>query len=283
MPADRRAAAPAFRDRLMSLIAQRGSTQAAFARAIGLDRSTLTQLLNDSAPRLPRAETLVAIATACGVSVDWLLGLNLPEQATKASFGEVLQIEPQPDLPVDDHIFQWMLETAGNKIRSVPVSFPDVLKTEAVLQHEYHNASGDAPVKWNSVASRLEYLQRPETEIEACTSIQALEEFAHGQGIWAGLPPVDRVEQIAHVQRLSRSLYPSFRLFLFDRRRLYSVPFTVFGTARAAIFVGGIYFVFTWSEHVRALIRRFDDLLRGAVVQPPDIAEFFGTLRIPTD
>lgn len=57
----------------------------------------------------------------------------------------------------------------------------------------------------------------------------------------------------------------------------------MFGTARAALFVGGIYFVFTWSEHVRALIRRFDDLVRGAVVQPSDIPAFFANLSVPPD
>jgi transcriptional regulator with XRE-family HTH domain len=283
MVPDRRISAPAFRDRLMGLIAQRGLTQAAFARVTGLDRSTLTQLLSDQTPRLPRAETLVAIATACGVSTDWLLGLNLREQVTQASFGEIMQIERHEGLPIDDMMFQWMTEAAGNKIRTVPVGFPDLLKTEAVLHHEYRNASGDAPPRWDSVTSRLEYLQRPETEIEACTSVQAMEELAAGRGIWAGLRAADRTQQIARIQILSRELYPSFRLFLFDRRQLYSVPFTVFGTARAALFVGGIYFVFTWSEHIRALIRRFDELVRGAVVQPPDVAEFFASLPIQED
>ena len=283
MSLDRRVSAVAFRDRLISLMAQRGMTQAAFARATGLDRSTLTQLLSDQTPRLPRAETLVAIATACGVSIDWLLGLNLRKQVSQASFGEIMQIEPHGDGPIDDRMFQWMTEAAGNKIRTVPIGFPDLLKTEAVLHHEYRNASGDAPIAWDSVNSRLEYLQRPETEIEACTSVQAMEEFAAGHGIWAGLPAADRIEQITRIQSLSRELYPSFRLFLFDRRRLYSVAFTVFGTARAALFIGGIYFVFTWSEHIRALIRRFDELVRGAVVQPPDVAAFFASLTIQPD
>lgn len=280
MVPDRRISAPAFRDRLLGLIAQRGVTQANFARSTGLDRSTLTQLLSEHSPRLPRAETLVAIATACGVSTDWLLGLNLREHVTEASFGEVMQIEPHEGIPIDDRIFEWMVAAAGNKIRTVPVGFPDLLKTETVLRYEYRNASGDAPPRWDSVTSRLQYLQRPETEIEACASIQAIEEFAVGGGIWAGLPDADRIAQIARIRVLSNSLYPSFRLFLFDRRRLFSVPFTVFGTARVALFVGGIYLVFTWSEHIRAMIRRFDELVRGAVVQPPDVAAFLGKLEV---
>ena len=265
-------------------MAQRGMNQSSFARAVGLDRSTLAQLLSASGPRLPRAETLAAIATACAVSADWLLGLSQQEQTGVASLGEVMQIEPHEDVPMDDRMFRWMTEAAGSKIRTVPVSFPDLLKTQAVLRHEYRHAAGDAaPRSWDSVESRLAYLQQPDTEIEACACVQAIEELALGRGIWTGLPVPARVEQIERMATLCRDLYPSFRLFLFDRRRCYSVPFTVFGSARAALFVGGIYFVFTWTEHIRALVRRFDVLVREAVVQPPDIPAFLLGLSLDGD
>lgn len=275
---DRRDAATGFRDRLLTVMADRGMSQSAFARAAKLDRSTLAQLLSDSHDRLPRAETLVAISVACGVSTDWLLGLSQEETAA-AGAGEVMSIEPHEGLPIDDRMFAWMSEAAGSKIRTVPVSFPDLLKTEAVLEHEYRNAGGNAPRSWESVGSRLAYLQQPDTEIEACACVQAIEELAMGRGIWTGLPAADRLAQLDRLGTLSEELYPSFRLFLFDRRRCYSVPFTVFGSARAALFVGGIYFVYTWTGHIRALIRRFDVLVREAVVQPPDIGRFAQALK----
>ena len=276
---DRRHAAAGFRDRLLTVIATRGMTQSAFARAAGLDRSTLAQLLSDAHARLPRAETLAAISVACGVSTDWLLGLSQDEATANAGVGEVMSIEPHQGLPIDDRMFAWMTEAAGAKIRTVPVSFPDLLKTEAVLAHEYHHASGDAPASWENVESRLAYLQQPESEIEACACVQAIEELAAAQGIWTGLSAADRTAQLDRLGTLSDALYPSFRLFLFDRRRSYSVPFTVFGTARAALFVGGIYFVYTWTGHIRALMRRFDVLVREAVVQPPDILAFTRMLK----
>ena len=273
-----------FRDRLLTVIAQRGMNQSSFARAAGLDRSTLAQLLSDAGPRLPRAETLAAIATACGVSADWLLGLSQREQPGVPSQGEVMQIEPHEDVPIDDRMFRWMTEAAFSKIRTVPVSFPDLLKTPAVLRHEYRHAAGDAaPRSWESVESRLLYLQQPEAEIEACACVQAIEELSQGRGIWTGLSLRDRADQIERMATLCGELYPSFRLFLFDRRRCYSVPFTVFGSARAALFVGGIYFVFTWTEHIRALVRRFDVLVREAVVQPPDVPKFLLSLTPEPD
>ena len=32
-----------------------------------------------------------------------------------------------------------------------------------------------------------------------------------------------------------------------------------------------MYFVFNTTEHIRLLIRHFDELIRAAVVQPPDV------------
>jgi len=273
-----------FRERLLSVMARRGLSQSAFARDAGLERSTLAQLLNPSTPRLPRAQTLAAMAVACGVSTDWLLGLSQRAERGAEGVGEVLRIEKHEGVPIDDRMFQWMTEAAGAKIRTVPVSFPDLLKTPSVLAHEYHHAAGDAPPRsWESVESRLVYLQQPETEIEACACVQAIEELAQGRGIWAGLSARARVAQIERMATLCRDLYPGFRLFLYDRRTTYSVPFTVFGAARAALFVGGIYFVFTWTEHIRALMRRFDTLLREAVVQPPDVPRFLLGLSLDGD
>jgi hypothetical protein len=76
--------------------------------------------------------------------------------------------------------------------------------------------------------------------------------------------------------RLVDELYPTFRWFLYDGVRRYSVPLTVFGPKRAAIYVGHMYLVFTGTEYIRMLTQHFDGLIRAAIVQPPDVA---GLLR----
>lgn len=74
--------AQTFRARLAQAIATAGTTQSALARAIGADRSTLSQALSDSGARLPGAQVVGACAQALGVSADWLLGLSdRPESA----------------------------------------------------------------------------------------------------------------------------------------------------------------------------------------------------------
>ena len=76
---DKRDLGPVFRERLQMLIQRSGSTRAAFAQSIGVDRSALTQLLAGASLRLPRADTLRRIAERYAVSLDWLLGLSQDE------------------------------------------------------------------------------------------------------------------------------------------------------------------------------------------------------------
>ena len=59
-------------------------------------------------------------------------------------------------------------------------------------------------------------------------------------------------------------LYPTFRLFLYDGRLRYSVPYTIFGPYRAAIYVGDMYLVLNATEPIRTLTRHFDNLIRAA-------------------
>ncbi len=41
-----------------------------------------------------------------------------------------------------------------------------------------------------------------------------------------------------------------------------------------------MYLVFNSTEHIQVLTRHFDDLIRAAVIQPPDVIDFLkGLLR----
>jgi hypothetical protein len=73
-------------------------------------------------------------------------------------------------------------------------------------------------------------------------------------------------------------LYPTFRWFLYDGLKRYSAPLTIFGPKRVAIYLGNMYFVFNSTEHIRVLTRHFDELIRVAVVQPPDVIDFLKKL-----
>ena len=133
---DKREISATFRQRIRLLIERRGSTIAAFSRKCGLDRSALSQFLDEHSVRLPRAETLSAIAAAESVSVDWLLGLSQDED----SFGEVASlwnIEHGTPGERDSVLAEWHRQAAGYKIRYSPSSLPDLLRTTAVTKYEF--------------------------------------------------------------------------------------------------------------------------------------------------
>jgi hypothetical protein len=46
----------------------------------------------------------------------------------------------------------------------------------------------------------------------------------------------------------------------------YSVPYTIFGPYRAAIYVGDMYLVLNATAPIRTLTRHFDNLIRAADV-----------------
>ena len=273
------AEAQKFRARLERVMARAKLSQAAFARQLGIDRSTLSQLLSPANDRLPRAETLAAIAKGCRISVDWLLGLSEREQVGAEMVETLVQIEPQAHGPVDQRFAQWLDEAAGRKLRTVPMSFPDFLKTDAVVAYEYAAAlTQEGAAEFAGLRARIHAMVAGGAEFEVCASFQALELFAQGAAQWTGLDRAIRHAQLASMAKVLASLYPTLRLFLYDLRETYSAPFSVFGRQRVAVYLGPTYLVLNTSEHIALMTRRFDDLVRAAIVQPHEAAGFVAAL-----
>jgi len=269
---DRREIVRAFQERLGEVISRSGCTRSAFAGRVGIDRSTLSQLLDAENVRLPRAETVAAIAVEGRVSVDWLLGLSQEGQLGTDVFSEALEVESAASSPTDERLARWHAEAAGYKIRYVPTTLPDLLKSEEVIRYEYRAYSPLLPEgRIEQAEARLAYSRRPETDMEICSSVQSVEEFIRGEGMWRGLPQATRWAQVDLMRERLDELYPTVRWFLFDGLRRYSVPLTIFGPQRAAVYIGDMYFVFNATEHIRVLTGHFDYLIRAALVQPPDV------------
>jgi transcriptional regulator with XRE-family HTH domain len=276
---DRRELVLTFRERLVEVIERSGVSRSAFAAQVGMDRSTLSQLLSAGNDRLPRAETIATIATVAQVSVDWLLGLSQQGQLGTDVIAPVLEIAAGSASPADERLQLWHAEASGYKIRYVPTTLPDLLRTEEVIRYEYRDYSTLVPKgRIEQAEARLAYSRRPETDMEVCSALQSIEEFARGEGVWRNLPATSRRAQLEWIISLLNELYPTFRWFLFDGLRHFSVPLTIFGPLRAAVYFGNMYFVFNSTEHIRVLTHHFDDLIRAAVIQPPEVLGFLGNL-----
>jgi len=165
-----------------------GLNRSSLARRIGMDRLTLSQLLSADHDRLPRMETVAAIGAALQVSLDWLMGLSGEAKLGADILHESMQVTPSPGSPVDAGLARWRAEATGYKIRYVPTTLPDLVKTDQVIEHEYRyfsTRSADRAIAESQ--GKLAYSRLPETDMEVCMPVQDIAGFAGGEGLWREL------------------------------------------------------------------------------------------------
>lgn len=280
---DKRLRAALFRQRLARALAECGVSQSALARSVGVDRSTVSQLLSDEGPRLPNAQVVAECARALGVSADWLLGLTERPERLADLLASSMSITEAPRALVDEQIFAWHQEAAGYKIRHVPATMPDMLKTRDILRWEYAEAmirSTDQAI--GAAEDRLTWIRNSASDYEIAMPLHELESFARGTGYYAGLPDDLRREQIDWLQQLHLQLYPSLRLYLFDARRVFSAPLTVFGPMSAVLYVGRHFLAFRETGRVKAMTEHFDWLVREARVGGREMAAYLRAMAALT-
>lgn len=272
---DKRVRASVFRDRLAAAMAEAGTSRAALARAVGIDRSTVTQMLADDDLRMPGGHVVANMATVLGVSCDWLLGLSDRPERVSALIDASLSIsETGRATGADDQIFAWHEEAAGYKIRHVPATLPDVLKTDALMEWEYVHTRAKTPGQAIAAAhARFDWLRGTTSDYEIAVSLHEFESFVSGTGYYAGLTAHVRREQLRWIQDVYDQLFPSLRLFLYDARTVFSAPLTVFGPRLAVIYVGRHYVAFRDRERVQAMSRHFDWLVREATISDRDFGD----------
>ena len=261
-------------------MSQRGVTQSSLARDVGVDRSTISQLLTGEGARLPNAQVVGACAAALGVSADWLLSLSERPETAAHLLASSLSLTAAPRALVDEQIFAWHREAAGYKIRHVPAALPDMLKTTQLLQWEYSPHLGRTTEQAiNASEDRLKWMRGANSDYEIAIPLHEMESFARAEGYYSGLPLPIRLAQLDRFRDLSETLYPRLRLYLFDARRVFSAPVTVFGPLMAVLYSGRHYIVFRDRERVDALTTDFDTLVREATVTARNLPVTLDALR----
>jgi transcriptional regulator with XRE-family HTH domain len=266
-PIDKRDRAQLFRARVTQAMAEKGLSRAELARRIAVDRSTVTQILQPDTKRLPNAQVVGECAAALGVSADWLLGLSdRPERAADV-IAAALTMTEAPRALVDEKIFAWHQEAAGYKIRHVPATLPDMLKTDAVLMWEYEPSLGRTTEQAvNASRDRLNWMRSAQSDYEIAFPMQELGSFARAEGYYVGLSAQTRRDQIDHLLALHDQLYPRLRIFLYDAQKLYSAPITIFGPLLAVLYLGRNYLAFRDKDRIGAITHHFDVLVKEAEV-----------------
>ncbi|WP_284162496.1 helix-turn-helix transcriptional regulator [Frigidibacter sp. SD6-1] len=277
---DKRRRADLFRQRLDRAMTEKPLTQSGLARAVGVDRSTISQLLGDQGARLPNAQVVAECAAALGVSADWLLGLSDRPERLADLLAASLTITEAPRALIDERIFGWHREAAGYKIRHVPATLPDMLKTRAVMRWEYEPQLGrTADQAIGASEDRLSWMRAARSDYEIAIPCHEIEALARAEGYYRGLERALRIEQIDRLVALYDQLYPTLRIYIYDARRVFSSPVTIFGPLLAVLYLGRNYIVFRDRERIDAISAHFDGLVREADIGARDFPSLLARLR----
>lgn len=258
---------------------RKGMTRSALARATGVDRSTIGQVLRPDQARLPGAQLTADAAAVLGVSTDWLLGLTDRPERPGDIVAAAVAVSPAERSSADAQLLGWHQEAAGYRVRHVPATLPDILKTDAMLDWEYAGIREHGAQHAIGTTQQLrDWLMSGISDYEIALPLHEVRSCAEGTGYYAGLDRATRHAQLRAIADLCDRMYPKMKLFLFDARQVYSAPASVFGPRLAVVYMGRFYMAFRESGRVRSLSDHFDWLVREARVDARDAAAHIGAV-----
>jgi transcriptional regulator with XRE-family HTH domain len=277
---DKRDRSRIFRKRLMEAMFRKNVSRSALARETQVDRSTIGQLLKDDLPRLPNAQLAADAASVLGVSTDWLLGLTNRPETPGDIVAAAMALSPAERISADEQLLEWHQEAAGYKVRHVPATLPDILKTEQLLNWEYSSfRDRRLPEAIIAMQNQLEWLKSGVSDYEIALPVHEVEACATGSAYYGGVGQDVRFEQLNYIADLCDEMFPRLRLFLFDAHTVFSSPVTVFGPNLAVVYVGQCYLAFRESQRVRSLTDHFDWLVREAIVDARGVPDYIRHLK----
>ena len=278
---DKRQRANLFRERLMEAMSVKGVTKSGLPKAAHVDRSTIGQLLKRDQPRLPNARLAAYAAKALGVSTDWLLGLTNRPETPDDIVAAALSLSPAERTSADEQLLEWHHDATGYKVRHVPATLPDILKTKRMLDWEYAAVRElRLPEAYSAMQDQLEWLSSGVSDYEIALPIHEIEACAAGTSYYKDAGKDVREEQLHFIADQCEQMFPRLRIFLFDAHRVFSSPVTVFGPNLAVVYVGQCYLAFREIERVKSLSSHFDWLVREAVVDARNVPNYIRSLVV---
>jgi transcriptional regulator with XRE-family HTH domain len=257
----------------MEVMSTKGMTKSGLSRAAKVDRSTIGQLLKNDHPRLPNSQLAADAANALGVSTDWLLGLTNRPETPGDIVAAALSLSPAERTSADKQLLEWHHEAAGYKVRHVPATLPDILKTKRMLDWEYAPVrERRLPEAFSAMQDQLQWLSSGVSDYEIAVPVHEIESCAAGTAYYKGVEKSVRYEQLGFIADQCDQMFPRLRIFLFDAHRVFSSPVTIFGPNLAVVYVGQCYLAFREVERVKSLSSHFDWLVREAVVDARNVS-----------
>jgi|TARA_B110000003_G_scaffold273338_1_gene310867 transcriptional regulator with XRE-family HTH domain len=263
----------------MEVMSVKGITKSGLSRAAKVDRSTIGQLLKNDQPRLPNAQLAADAANALGVSTDWLLGLTNRPETPGDIIAAALSLSPAERTSADEQLLEWHHEAAGYKVRHVPATLPDILKTKRILDWEYASVrERRLPEALSAIQDQLQWLSSGVSDYEIAVPVHEIESCAAGTAYYKDVEEDVRYEQLGFIADQCDQMFPRLRIFLFDAHNVFSSPVTIFGPNLAVIYVGQCYLAFREVERIKSLSGHFDWLVREAVVDARNVSTYIRSL-----
>lgn len=155
-----------------------------------------------------------------------------------------------------------------------------MLKTPEFLEWEYSPHLGRTTDQAIAASmDRLSWMRQSQSDYEIALPQFELSSFAEATGYYEGLSPDIRRKQIDHILDLCDQLYPRLRIYLFDAKRVYGAPVTVFGPLLCVLYAGGHFLAFRDRERIDTFTANFDTLVREAAVTARQLPAHLLTLR----
>lgn len=177
--------------------------QLSFAADVG--KGLLTRLITDEPDRLPDTYTLIKLAHALDVSLEYLLGLGAGRADAQISFAaDFFDDASGSGNAVCDDVF---LAQAGGYFVYICETIPDFLKTRAVLDLELGDKAAAAALHARALAMReaTEARENCGIMILDCGTIDHL---AGGTGPYAGLTAAQAREQLGAISEFLDGQHP---------------------------------------------------------------------------
>lgn len=202
--------------RLQEAMTSRGYTVSQLSFASDIRKPTLMRMLSEDLARLPDTYTLIKLAHALDVSLEYLLGLGVQQMESALSFSG--DFFPDPYAP-ENRLYEEMFHSQSNGyFIYVCETLPELLKTRPVLELELGNTAVAAAYHGRMEAMKAAAANRENNGLVLMDS-RIIDNLLSGTGQYAGLTAPQIRDQIGSLKSFFEAHFPTVNACVVDYRK----------------------------------------------------------------
>ena len=266
--------------RLNDAMTHRQFTVSQLSYGSDITKAALIRLLSDDLDRLPDTYTLVKLAHALDVSLDYLLGLGLQRMDSAMSFGA--DFFPDPFSSENTVYEELFLSQTGGYFVYVCETLPELLKTRAVLEIELGDTARAAAyhARMEAVCSAAATRENNGLVI---MDRRTIDQLISGTGLYVGLNAQQIREQIERLTSFIDSQQPTLTACVVDYRNHGLAQVFLSTPCRVVSRMGDGYVTTGNAELYQHLRHNARSACRDGVPFSDYVAGVAASLRPPSD